>query len=173
MATLFVRADETAVIETHSRNRNGESISSEIAPPPFAPPLLERSKGAAGQIKRRHHAEPDGVDAGEVEPVARGLLRQEGAERPADVAHSDPGEAHGQRMDECDVHHVEEERHTPNVVMAPAIAPCVHSNSASRISAGPSVIIRYSSDGGYFSQSMNDSTVARTLACVLHVAGSP
>ncbi len=71
-------------------------------------------------------------------------------------------------MDERQVHHVR-----PYVVSQRTMTPFACSNNPSRTIAGPSVIIRKSSDGGYFSQLTNESSVASPVSCGLQPTGSP
>src|SRR5438046_261544 len=59
------------------------ATSSKVAPPPLAPPLLERGKPAAERVERKHDQQPRGVYAREGQSEPGGLLPRGRAEQPA------------------------------------------------------------------------------------------
>src|SRR3981081_899103 len=99
---------------------------SKVAPPPFAPSLLERREPATERLQRKHDQKPHRGYPPEGQSQPGGLLPWGRAEQPAGIAERCPGERDRKRMDQNDVQDIEEERHPPeggDPARGPAMRP--------------------------------------------------
>lgn len=61
-------------------------MSLKITPPPFSAMALDVGEPTTNRIEQNHHGQPDGVYAGEIEPIIGRLLRGRRCEHPRDTA---------------------------------------------------------------------------------------
>jgi hypothetical protein len=133
---------------------------------------------AAERIERDDDEHPDAIDSRQPEVPSRRSgewemrkIRRLG--HVGDRAVAPPAGDQRQQMDKIEMQHIEEQGTRPMVCAGRRSVGTPLSNARNSSSAGPRVIIRNNSDGGYLTVLMNDITVNSGVLRTTQCSGSP